>query len=573
LGLTAVLLLDLVDYTTHADIRFSLFYLLVVMAGGWFGGRGVGISLAIATGVSRFAVDLLLHRRGAYAWVPVFNLVAQSSMFAIVAILSAATRKLLATSDERLAQRTAELQKEISDRTEIEEKLSTSEERFRQLAENINEVFWMTDVEKRQMIYISPAYAPIWGRTVDSLYASPRSWLEAIAPEDRARVTAAAMKQQEGHYDERYRIVRPDGSYRWIRDRAFPIHDSAGLIYRLAGIAEDITEQMEAEERFRRFMDFKAFIAFIKDEEGRYVYANSSLERRCQGSILGKTSADLFSPEVAGRLGGHDQAVLAAGTTLEFTDSITFPDGTTSDWHNFKFPFRDTAGRRFIGCISMDITQLRNLEKQIIEISDREQARIGHDLHDGLCQFLVSTAFHCKRLLERLEADHRPEAADVEKIFDLLDTAITQARRLACGLYPVQLEADGLGSALEELADSARARFKIDCVAECVPPVFVPDNTVATHLYRIAQEALNNAVRHGQPSSIAIRLQMSNHRLELTIRDDGVGLAQHGKSDGLGMHIMDYRTRTIGGALEIRGEPGGGTTVRCSVPLDELQPI
>jgi len=573
LGLSGVFLLDLLDYFINADIRFSLFYLLLVLAGSWFGGRGAGIAIAVGAGVSRFVVDGLLHRQGIYPWVPVFNMVAQASMFGIVAILAAATRQLLASSDERIAQRTAELQKEISDRNQIEEKLRTSEERFRQLAENINEVFWMTNVDKTQMIYISPAYESIWGRSPESLYRSPGSWMEAIAAEDQQRVVAAALKQRDGHYDERYRIVRPDGSYRWIRDRAFPIHDRSGVVYRIAGIAEDITQQMEAEERFRRFMDVKAFIAFIKDERGRYVYANSSLERRCRGSIVGKSSSELFSPAIAARLTEHDQAVLAAGMTLEFTDSITFPDGTTSDWHNFKFPFRDTAGRRFIGCISMDVTQLRNLEKQIIEISDREQARIGHDLHDGLCQFLVSTAFDCNHLQERLVAAKRPEVADMERISDLLDSAITQARRLARGLYPVQLEADGLASALEELAESARARFRIDCVAECVPPVFVPNNTVATHLYRIAQEALNNAVRHGQPSRIAIRLQMSNHRLELTINDDGIGLARDGKSDGLGMHIMDYRTRTIGGVLGIRGEPGGGTTVHCSVPLDVLQPI
>ena len=572
LGLAAVLLLDLLDYWANADIRFSLFYLLVVLAGGWFGGRDIGITLAIATGLSRFIIDLLLHRQGAYAWVPFFNLVAQSAMFSIVAVLSAVSHQLIADSEERISQRTAELQKQISDRNQIEEKLRASEERFRQLAENINEVFWMTNVDKSQMIYISPAYENIWGRSPASLYESPRSWLDAIAPEDRLRIIASALRQREGSYDEQYRIVRPDGSYRWIRDRAFPIHDQAGVIYRIAGIAEDITVQKEAEERFRRFMDLKVFIAFIKDEQGRYVYANTSLESRCKGPITGRTAAELFDPEVADRLIEHDRQVLSAGTTLEFTDSITFPDGTTSEWHNFKFPFRDTAGKRFIGCISMDVTQLRSLEKQILEISDREQARIGHDLHDGLCQLLVSTAFDCSHLQERLASANRPEVHDIEKITSLLDDAITQARRLARGLYPVQLEADGLVSALEELAEAARDRFKIDCAVKCLPPILVPNNTVATHLYRIAQEALNNAVRHGQPSRILIHLQMPDHRLQLTITDNGVGLPQNEKSDGLGLHIMDYRTRTVGGLLEIKGEPGGGTTVRCSVPIetDEL---
>jgi len=572
LGLAAVLLLDLLDYWSNADIRFSLFFLLIVIGGGWFGGRDVGISLAIATGLSRFVIDLLLHRQGSYPWVPFFNLLTHSSLFSVVAVLSAVSRRLIADSEERIAQRTGELQKQISDRNLIEEKLRASEERFRQIAENINEVFWMTDVGKSKMIYISPAYENIWGRSPASLYESPRSWLDAIAPEDRLRITAAALRQREGGYDQQYRIVRPDGSYRWIRDRAFPIHDQAGVVYRIAGIAEDITVQREAEERFRRFMDLKAFIAYIKDEQGRYVYANPSLEKRCNGSITGKTSADLFPSEVCARLARHDRDVLAAGSMLEFTDAVTFPDGTSSEWHNFKFPFKDTAGKSFVGCISMDVTQLRSLEKQILEISDREQARIGHDLHDGLCQLLVSTAFDCNHLQERLASAHRPETQDAQKIADLLDQAITQARQLARGLYPVQLEADGLVSSLEELAEAARDRFKIQCAVECLPPIVIPNNTVATHLYRIAQEALNNAVRHGQPSRILIHLQMPDHRLELTITDDGVGLPQNEKSDGLGLHIMDYRTRTVGGMLEISGEPGGGTRVRCTVPLEAHQP-
>ncbi|MGH7251001.1 MAG: PAS domain S-box protein [Nitrospiraceae bacterium] len=132
----------------------------------------------------------------------------------------------------------------ITDRKQAEAALRESEERFRQLSENIREVFWMTDPEKHQMLYISPAYEEIWGRTCASLYASPRSWLDAIHPEDRDRVlTAATTKQVPGEYAEEYRIVRPDGSVRWILDRAFPIRDTSGQVYRIAGIAEDITER------------------------------------------------------------------------------------------------------------------------------------------------------------------------------------------------------------------------------------------------------------------------------------------------------------------------------------------
>ena len=131
-----------------------------------------------------------------------------------------------------------------------DDELRASEERFRQLAENIREVFWMTDKEKTQMLYVSPGYEEIWGRSRESLYGTPRSWVDAIHPDDRARVSQAAMtKQERGDYDEQYRIVRPDDSVRWIRDRAFPIRDETGAVYRIVGVAEDITERKRLEEQ------------------------------------------------------------------------------------------------------------------------------------------------------------------------------------------------------------------------------------------------------------------------------------------------------------------------------------
>ena len=142
--------------------------------------------------------------------------------------------------------------RDISERKKAERVLQESQERFRQLAEHIGEVLWMTDPTKQEMLYISSGYERIWGRSCESLYASPQSWIEAIHPDDRARVIdAATHKQVVGTYDEQYRILRPDGTIRWICDRAFPIHDASGVVYRIVGFAEDITDHKRIQESLR----------------------------------------------------------------------------------------------------------------------------------------------------------------------------------------------------------------------------------------------------------------------------------------------------------------------------------
>ena len=145
-----------------------------------------------------------------------------------------------ATLEHRVQERTQALQQ-----TNVA--LQESEERFRQMAENIREVFWMGSVDKEALLYISPAYEKIWGRTCQSLFETPQSFVDAIHPDDRARVTAAFVKQIQGTYGEEYRIIQPNGSIRWIWDRAFPIYNAAGKAYRLVGVAQDITERKQAE--------------------------------------------------------------------------------------------------------------------------------------------------------------------------------------------------------------------------------------------------------------------------------------------------------------------------------------
>jgi signal transduction histidine kinase len=206
------------------------------------------------------------------------------------------------------------------------------------------------------------------------------------------------------------------------------------------------------------------------------------------------------------------------------------------------------------------------LERQILEISDREQARIGQDIHDGLCQQLIGMAFNANSLVQSLSSQTLPEAATARKICLLLDEAITEARRVCRGLYPVRLKTEGLVPALEELAHTVTERFNLSCECELGTRRLLCDITTATHLYRIAQEAVNNAVKHSGAHRIQLRLTASDGGLELLVHDDGSGIiASPGRAGGMGLHIMDYRARTIGGSLTIQNT-GAGTSVMCRVP-------
>jgi PAS domain S-box-containing protein len=198
------------------------------------------------------------------------------------------------------------------ERQQAETALRESEERFRQLAENIQEVFWLTDPTKNHMLYVSPAYEAIWGRTCAELYASPRVWLDAIHSEDRARILEAAeTKQSFGDYDEEYRILRPDGAVRWIRDRAFPVRNAAGEVDRIAGVARDITERKQAERdllekerqlhasdrRLAEIVHGMTEACFALDKDWHFTFVNDRCEPLLQHSreqMLGRSIWEVF---------------------------------------------------------------------------------------------------------------------------------------------------------------------------------------------------------------------------------------------------------------------------------------
>lgn len=212
------------------------------------------------------------------------------------------------------------------------------------------------------------------------------------------------------------------------------------------------------------------------------------------------------------------------------------------------------------------IREKNELEKTILEISDREQIRIGQDLHDGLSQQLVSAAFSANLLKEKLLEQQRKEKKDAEFIAKMIDDAITEARNLARGLFPTRLENEGLETALQELVGNMRLRFQASFKLEYLLPEIPCKRSVAIHIYRIAQEALMNAAKHANPKHVVISLSSAAGLVSMTIQDDGIGIINFPfNSTAMGLRIMEYRSRLIGGSFSIRNIPYQGTIIMCQI--------
>lgn len=225
----------------------------------------------------------------------------------------------------------------------------------------------------------------------------------------------------------------------------------------------------------------------------------------------------------------------------------------------------------FTGIIR-DITERRRLEQEILHVTDEERRRIGQDLHDGLGQMLTGIGLISQNLARKLRADDLPQAADVAEITDLIREADQFARSLAKGLVPVELEANGLTAALQHLATNAERLFGIGCQYDEVGMVPLHDINTAIHLYRIAQEAVSNAAKHGKAAHVRVSLALGDEQVRLHVQDDGVGFPDELPNDrGMGVRIMQYRARIIGGTLEIWRDPAGGTAVTATVPRTAIR--
>lgn len=211
------------------------------------------------------------------------------------------------------------------------------------------------------------------------------------------------------------------------------------------------------------------------------------------------------------------------------------------------------------------------LEHEVTRISEHEQRKIGQDLHDGICQELAAIAFALSSVRDDLAVRDHNETARLDEVLDMLRDAISETRNLARGIFPAQLEEIGLAAMLDELVCSMRRLQGIDATFEMQGEVQISDPEVATHLYRIAQEALGNAVKHGGAPRVWVSLTRRDDMITLEVADEGGGLPQEPlQPQGMGLKTMDYRARIIGASIEIRNKSDRGVSVICRLPVKPL---
>ena len=354
----------------------------------------------------------------------------------------------------------------------------------------------------------------------------------------------------------------------------------AVLRHRVRAQTEIISQKLQLEatlkERFAELLENANDIVYTHDLNGKITSINQAGERLLQkprDEILGRNFLDFVVEEERPAAGQWLEAVFkGAELPAAEWDFIAAAD------HRVKLEISTRLitqheTRMEVEGIARDITERKRLEREILEISNREQRRIGHDLHDGVCQLLAGIALMSESLAELLEEKGLAESTQAERISDLINTAINQTRGVARGLFPVRLEENGLPSALEELAANVSELFKINCRFVSDHPPLGVDNAIALHLYYIVLEAVANAVKHGKAKNIEITLESPGDRHLLGVRDDGMGLSTANSTQtGMGIRIMQYRARVIGATLSLENLPDCGTQLTClfATALPEL---
>jgi len=472
---------------------------------------------------------------------------------------------------ERLEIYSASLKAEINQHQKTEEALWISEEKYRRILERMEEGYFEVDFSGQFTFF---------NHSMETLLKTPKDTLLGHKLQDFMNL------ENSGKLDRLFKKIKASGQAVQVSDLEMVKYDgspcsvetSVSLLLDpdrghagFSGVLRDVSDRKKSEKALKlseelfskafRSSPSGMFIASLKDT--KIINVNDSFLK-----ITGYSLFDLIGKEL---------------TAIRFfytpSEGVKILDGIIKNnpLQPLEFKFLNSAGDIRAGLISVeivdvwgercmlaameDMTESRQLEREILNISERERRKIAMELHDDLCPQLIGIEVLTKILKERLESKAVDEACNADKIRTLILESIDKTRRLSRGLFPINLAEHGFHSSLFELSAQVRDMFGISCEISCPGSLLFPDNTVSTHLYYIMHEAVHNIVKHAKAQHIHIRLADREGRISLTIQDDGKGISAMDQSRGMGIKIMKYRAARIGASLDIFRDPGGGTKV------------
>jgi PAS domain S-box-containing protein len=496
---------------------------------------------------------------------------------------------------------------DITDQRRAEETVRESEQRFRDLAENITEVFWVSDPFDHEILYVSPSYETVWGRSCASLYQSPRSWRDFIHPDDRIRVVHSPSDGELGSHDETYRIVRPDGEVRWIHDRGYPVRNDKGEVYRMVGIAEDITERRQVEEKLREqatLLEKARDAIVVRDLEHRVIYWNLSAER-----LYGWSSEEAVG-ESAEKLLYLDSANYSAATrqTLDTGEWIGEIEQHTRDGRtltvegHWTLVLDERGEPKSILSINTDITARKSLEQQFLRAQRIDSigtlaGGIAHDLNNVLAPIMMSIDLLKKTITAPRELEILSMiGASARRGADMVNQVLSFASGMEGHRTKVQID-----QLIHDMVKIAGDTFPKNIQVEAaLDPDLWPLEADPTQLHQVLLNLCINA-RDAMPGGGRITIRASNTMIDshyaamtlgahvgqhvrVDVEDNGTGMTKGlvdsifdpffttkevGKGTGLGLSTALAIVKGHGGFIQVRSEVGSGSCFSIYLPADK----
>ncbi len=454
------------------------------------------------------------------------------------------------------------------------------EQQFRQLTGNIQAVFWISSPDGQSKQYVSPGYEEVWGRSCANLQRQPRSWLDAIHQEDQARVCESLVKQVWGEYDEEYRVVRPDGSIRWVRDRAFPVRDQTGQVYRIVGIAEDISKQKKTEEQLRAatvmlssLIDHLQSGVVVEDETRRITHVNQAFNDMfgvpiSPKSLFGVDSRLLFLQPA--NFASRIEEIIKAGTTV-LDEELQWKDRVFV--RNY-IPLSLGEGYRYHLWQYHDITVSRHAEEQIkSSLKEKEVLlkEIHHRVKNNLQIICSLLSLQAKEIVDDPKAGQTfKESQDRVKAMALIHERLYQSPDLAKIDFAGYVRS--LTGNLQRSYKVNSSAIRLNLQVESVPM----NLDVAIPCGLIINELVSNAFKYafpgGESGEITVRFaEEGGQALQLTVKDTGVGIPANEnpeKSESLGLKLVRSLTEQLGGSVSYRNQDG----FQCDIRIPRNKP-